>query len=60
MLRKIIWSYEGGSNRNCRKLHTEELHHLYSSHFIRAIRSKMGWVGQVERMGEEKYGVSVC
>jgi hypothetical protein len=39
-----------------RKLHSEELHNLYSSpDIIRQIRSrKMRWVGHVARMGEER------
>jgi hypothetical protein len=39
-----------------RKLHNEELHNLYSSKsIIRMVKSKrMGWVGNVVRMGEEE------
>jgi hypothetical protein len=42
-----------------RKLHTEELHILYSSpNIIRQIKSRrMKWAGHVARMGEEK---NVC
>jgi hypothetical protein len=37
-----------------RKLHSEELHNLYSSPDIRQIKSRqMRWVGHVARMGEE-------
>jgi hypothetical protein len=39
-----------------RKLHSEELHNLYSSpNIIRQIKSRrMRWVGRVARMGEER------
>jgi hypothetical protein len=39
-----------------RKLHNEELHDLYSSpNIVRVIKSRrMGWVGHVARMGEER------
>jgi hypothetical protein len=39
-----------------RKLHSEELHNLYSSpDIIRQIKSKrMRWVGHVAHMGEER------
>jgi hypothetical protein len=39
----------------CRKLHSEELHNLYSSPDIRQVKSKrMRWAGHVARMGEER------
>jgi hypothetical protein len=40
----------------CRKLHNEELHDLYSSlSIIRIIKSqRMRWVGHVARMGEKR------
>jgi hypothetical protein len=39
-----------------RKLHSEELHNLYSSpNIIRQIKSRrMRWAGRVARMGEER------
>jgi hypothetical protein len=45
-----------------RKLHSEELHILYSSQNIRQIKSwRMRWAGHVARVGEERkvYKVSV-
>jgi hypothetical protein len=37
------------------KLHTEELHNLYSSSIIRMIKSRrMQWAGHVARMGERR------
>jgi hypothetical protein len=40
----------------CKKLHSEELHILYSSpNIIRQNKSrKMSWAGHVARMGEER------
>jgi hypothetical protein len=38
-----------------RKLHNEELHHLYSSPSIRIMKSRrMRWAGHVARMGENR------
>jgi hypothetical protein len=38
-----------------RKLHTDELHNLYSSpNIVRVIKSRMRWVGDVAHMGEER------
>jgi hypothetical protein len=53
VLREDIWDHEGGSNRDWRRLHNEELHNLYSPpHIILAMKSrKMRWVGHVARMG---------
>jgi len=36
-----------------RRMHDEELHNLYTSpNIIRAVKSRMRWVGYVARMGE--------
>jgi hypothetical protein len=41
--------------RGRRKLHSKELHNLYSStSMIRMIKSMMRWAGRVARMGEEE------
>jgi hypothetical protein len=38
-----------------RKLHNEELNHLYSSpNILRVIKSIMRWAGQVARKGERR------
>jgi hypothetical protein len=38
-----------------RKLHSGDLHNLYSSpNIIRQVKSRMGWVRHVARMGEER------
>jgi hypothetical protein len=46
-----------------RRLHNEELYALYSSSYIRVIKSRrMRWAGHVERMGARSgiYRISVC
>jgi hypothetical protein len=38
----------------CRKLHDEELHNLYSSSDIISKSRRMRWAGHVARMAEER------
>ena len=41
--------------REWRKLHNEELSNLYSlPNIVRVVKSRMRWVGNVARMGEER------
>jgi hypothetical protein len=53
VLRKIFGPKRDDVTGEWRKLHTEELHNLYSSsNFIRQIKSRrMWWAGNVARMG---------
>jgi hypothetical protein len=54
VLRRIFGPELGEIIAGCRKLHSEELHNLYSLADInRIIKSrKMGWAGHVARMGQ--------
>jgi hypothetical protein len=54
VLRRIFGPKGDEVTGECRKLHSEELHDLYSSpNIIRQIKSRrMRWVGHVARMGE--------
>jgi hypothetical protein len=56
VLRKIFGPKRDEITREWRKLHSEELHILYSSpNIIRQIKSRrMRWVGHVACMGEER------
>jgi hypothetical protein len=56
VLRRIFGPRRDGVTGGWRKLHSEELHNLYSSpSVIRIIKSrKMRWVGHVARMGEKR------
>jgi hypothetical protein len=46
---------------NCRRLHNEELHNLYTSpNVIRVVKPRrMRWVGNVARMGEMRSAYSI-
>jgi hypothetical protein len=56
VLRRIFGPKRDELTGEWRKLHSEELHILYSSpNIIRQIKSRsMGWVGHVSHMGEER------
>jgi hypothetical protein len=54
VLRRIFGPRRDGVAGERRKLHSKELHILYSSNIIRHIKSRrMRWAGHVARMGEE-------
>jgi hypothetical protein len=65
VLRRIFGPKRGEVTRDWRKLHTEELHNLYSSPYIitrRMMKSRrMRWAGHVARMGATRnaYGILV-
>jgi hypothetical protein len=56
VLRRIFGPKRYGVTGGWRKVHSEELHNLYSSpSLIRIIKSRrMSWVGHVARMGEKR------
>jgi hypothetical protein len=53
VLRRIFGPKRDEVTGEWRKMHTEELHILYSSRNIMTSR-RMSWVGHVTRMGEER------
>jgi hypothetical protein len=56
VLRRIFGPKRDEVTGDCRKLHNEELHNLYSSpNIIRMIKSRRKrWAGHVARMGETR------
>jgi hypothetical protein len=56
VLKRIFGPKTFGVRGGWRKLHNEELHHLYSSpSIVRIIKSKrLRWAGHVARMGEKR------
>jgi hypothetical protein len=56
MLRRIFGPRRDEVTGDCRKLHNEELHNLYSSpYIIRMIKSRrLSWTGHVARMDETR------
>jgi hypothetical protein len=55
VLRRIFGPKKDEVTGEWRKLHSEQLHILYSSQNIRQIKSRrMRWAGHVARMGEER------
>jgi hypothetical protein len=55
VLRRISGPKRDEVTGEWRKLHNEELHDLYSSpSIIRIMKSRMRWVGHVERMTEKR------
>jgi len=57
VLRRIFVPRRDEVTGEWRRLHNEELNDLYSSpSILRVIKSRrMGWVGHVVRMGEERW-----
>jgi hypothetical protein len=59
LLRRIFGPKRDGVTGECKKLHNEELHNVYTSpSIIRIMKSRrMRWAGYVVRMGEKR---NVC
>jgi len=52
VLKRIFLPKRDEESGECRRLHNEELHDLYSSpNIIRVIKSIIRWTGHVARMG---------
>jgi hypothetical protein len=60
VLRRIFGPKREKVVGDCRRLHNEELHNLYTSPNIRAIKSrKLRWAEHVTRMGEMRNAYSI-
>jgi len=54
--RGILVLKEEAVTGTCIKIHNEELHNTYSrSSIVRVVKSRVRWVGHVERMADGKY-----
>jgi hypothetical protein len=53
VLRRIFWPKRDEVTGEWRKLHNEELNHLYSPNIVRVIKQRR-WAGHVARMGDRR------